>query len=63
MPRSRQIAWDGEWFIWAIGDDGTVYGTKDYEEGQVYFNTQVWAVISGAATDRTDREMPAGGGR
>jgi hypothetical protein len=21
-------AWDGEWFIWAIGEDGTVYGTR-----------------------------------
>ncbi|MBN2499587.1 MAG: hypothetical protein JXB38_02405 [Anaerolineales bacterium] len=46
----QAIAWDGDWFIWAIGDDGTVYGTHEYEEGQVYMNTQVWAVISGAAT-------------
>ncbi|MEZ4641175.1 MAG: hypothetical protein R3E31_00265 [Chloroflexota bacterium] len=46
----QQYTWDGDWFIWAIADDGTVYGTKDYEEGQVYLNTQVWAVISGAAT-------------
>ena len=46
----QQYTWDGNWFIWAIGEDGTVYGTKDYEEGQVYLNTQVWAVISGAAT-------------
>jgi cellobiose phosphorylase len=46
----QKHAWDGDWFIWAIGDDGTVYGTKEYEEGQVYLNTQVWAVISGAAT-------------
>jgi len=43
-------AWDGDWFIWAITEDGTVYGTKDFEEGQVYLNTQVWSVISGAAT-------------
>ncbi len=42
--------WDGNWFIWAITEDGTVYGTKDYEEGQVYLNTQIWSVISGAAT-------------
>ena len=42
--------WDGDWFIWAIAEDGTVYGTKDYEEGQVYLNTQVWSVISEAAT-------------
>jgi cellobiose phosphorylase len=46
----QACAWDGEWFIWAIGEDGTVYGTKEYEEGQVYLNTQLWAVISGAAT-------------
>jgi cellobiose phosphorylase len=46
----QAVAWDGDWFIWAIGDDGTVYGTKDYSEGQVYLNTQVWSVISGAAT-------------
>lgn len=51
-------AWDGDWFIWAIADDGTVYGTKQYEEGQVYLNTQVWAVISGAATpDQAERCM------
>jgi N,N'-diacetylchitobiose phosphorylase len=46
----QQYTWDGNWFIWAISEDGTVYGTKDYEEGQVYLNTQVWSVISGAAT-------------
>ena len=46
----QACAWDGDWFIWAIGDDGTVYGTKDYDEGQVYLNTQVWSIISGAAT-------------
>jgi len=46
----QKICWDGEWFIWAIGEDGTVYGTRDCQEGQVYLNTQVWAVISGAAT-------------
>lgn len=42
--------WDGKWWIWAIAEDGTVYGTHTYEEGQVYFNTQVWSVLSGAAT-------------
>jgi cellobiose phosphorylase len=46
----QACAWGGDWFIWAIGEDGTVYGTKEYAEGQVYLNTQVWSVISGAAT-------------
>ena len=45
----QACAWDGNWFIWAIGQDSTVYGTKEYDEGQVYLNTQVWSVISGAA--------------
>jgi N,N'-diacetylchitobiose phosphorylase len=46
----QAVAWDGDWFIWAIGEDGTVYGTYKAEEGQVYLNTQLWAVISGAAS-------------
>lgn len=54
----QACAWDGEWFIWAIGEDGTVYGTQDSEEGQVYLNTQVWSVISEAATaDQSARCM------
>jgi cellobiose phosphorylase len=48
----QKIAWDGEWFIWATGADGTRYGTKEFAEGKVYLNTQVWAIISGAATDQ-----------
>jgi cellobiose phosphorylase len=56
----QACAWDGDWFIWAIGDDGTVYGTKDYAEGQVYFNTQVWSVISGAATpEQAEKSLQA----
>ena len=48
--RIQAVAWDGDWFIWAIGEDGTVYGTREAAEGQVYLNTQVWAIIGGAAT-------------
>ena len=46
----QACAWDGDWFIWAIAEDGTVYGTKEYAEGQVYLNTQLWSVLSGAAS-------------
>jgi len=52
----QKTCWDGNWFIWAIGEDGTVYGTKEYAEGQVYLNTQVWSVISGAATPEQARQ-------
>jgi cellobiose phosphorylase len=51
----QKYCWDGEWFIWAIAEDGKVYGTKDFDEGQVYMNTQVWAVLSGAATPEQAR--------
>jgi len=47
----QKVCWDGEWFIWAIGEDGTVFGTKKAKEGKIYINTQCWAILSGAATD------------
>ncbi len=47
--------WDRDRFIWAIGEDGTVYGTQESIEGQVYLNTQIWAVIAGAATPEQTR--------
>jgi cellobiose phosphorylase len=50
LANIQACTWDGEWFIWAITEDGKVYGTHEYDEGQVYLNTQLWAVISGAAT-------------
>jgi cellobiose phosphorylase len=46
----QAVAWDGDWFIWAIDEQGRVYGTHEYEEGQIYLNTQVWSVISETAT-------------
>jgi cellobiose phosphorylase len=56
--RIQGCGWDGKWFIWAIGEDGSVYGTRHAPEGQVYLNTQAWAVISGAATiDQGERCM------
>lgn len=45
----QKSCWSEDRFIWAIAEDGTVYGTHDATEGAVYLNTQVWAVISGAA--------------
>ena len=42
--------WDTDRFIWAIGEDGTVYGTEKFAEGKIYLNTQLWSVISAAAT-------------
>jgi N,N'-diacetylchitobiose phosphorylase len=51
----QRTCWDGEWWLWAIGEDGTRYGTKEYPEGQVYLNTQVWSVLSGVASQEQSR--------
>jgi cellobiose phosphorylase len=51
----QKATWDGEWFLWGIGADGHRYGSQQEEEGQIYINTQVWAVISGAATPEQGR--------
>jgi len=48
--RIGKVCWDGAWFIWAISDDGVTFGTRKAREGQIYLNTQCWAVLSGAAS-------------
>lgn len=45
----KREAWDGRWFRWAIAEDGAIFGTKGNPEGQVYLNTQAWAILSGFA--------------
>jgi cellobiose phosphorylase len=51
----QKAAWDGEWFLWAIGPDGHRYGSKTETEGKVYINTQVFAVMSGTASPTQGR--------
>jgi cellobiose phosphorylase len=56
----QKAAWDGDWYLWAIGDDGHRYGSKEEKEGRIYINTQVWAVMSGAApVDQGRKAMDA----
>jgi cellobiose phosphorylase len=45
----ERAGWDGAWYLWAIGADGHRYGSAAEVEGSIYVNTQVWAVLSGAA--------------
>jgi len=47
----QKHTWDGEWFVRAYREDGSIIGTKDDPEGSLFLNTQTWAIISGAATD------------
>ncbi len=43
-------AWDGEWFIRGISATGVPLGSRDHAEGKIYLESNVWAVISGAAS-------------
>jgi cellobiose phosphorylase len=51
----QAAAWDEDRFLWAIGEDGTEYGARGSPEGSLYLNTQLWAVISGAAAPEQAR--------
>jgi len=46
----QKHAWDGEWFLRGYRADGFKFGSKESEEGQIFMNPQVWAIISGAAS-------------
>ena len=39
-------AWDGDWYIRAFNDDGVPIGSSKNREGQIYLNSQSWAMIS-----------------
>jgi N,N'-diacetylchitobiose phosphorylase len=46
----QKYAWDGQWFVRAFRDDGSVVGGQAAAEGSLFLNAQSWAVLSGAAT-------------
>ncbi|MBQ2803152.1 MAG: hypothetical protein IJF07_04550 [Lachnospiraceae bacterium] len=41
------IAWDGEWFIRCITDEGIYIGSQNEPQAKIWLNTQSWSVISG----------------
>ncbi|MFA5038047.1 MAG: hypothetical protein WC732_00020 [Candidatus Omnitrophota bacterium] len=47
--RVNDVCWDGEWYKRGFTDEGIAYGTKTYEGGKIFTNTQSWAVLSGIA--------------
>ena len=47
----QKYVWDGEWFLRGYRADGFKFGSKESDEGKIFMNPQVWAIISGSATD------------
>ncbi len=52
----NRVAWDGAWYVRAFTDDGNKIGSKDCAEGNIYIETQVWAVLSGVADEARARQ-------
>lgn len=49
-------AWDGEWYVRGISAVGVPLGSADADEGRIYLEPNVWAVISGAASPGRARQ-------
>jgi N,N'-diacetylchitobiose phosphorylase len=47
---NNKYAWDGEWFLRVLSGNGGRLGTKDDDEGKIWLESNVWAIISGIAS-------------
>lgn len=48
-------AWDGQWFIRGISATGAALGSAAADEGRIYLEPNVWAVISGVTSPEQAR--------
>lgn len=55
----QEHLWDGDWFIRGITDDGRPFGSHRDEEGQIFINTQAWALLADAANDEQKTKLLA----
>jgi len=53
----EENAWNGNWYIRAIKDDGYRFGDKDCDEGKIWLNPQTWAVYSGHADAERSKKI------
>jgi len=44
-------AWDGEWYLCALDDDGNPIGSNKNEEGKIFLNMQSWAQLGKICDD------------
>ena len=45
----NESGWDGAWYLAGYNDEGQKVGSVENEEGRIYMNPQVWAVMTGIA--------------
>jgi cellobiose phosphorylase len=46
----REVAWDGEWYIYGFTGSGAPIGSHTNKEGRIHLNVQTWAIFTGLAT-------------
>lgn len=56
----NKYAWDGEWFLQATNDVGEKIGSKENEEGMIFLNPQIWAVIADITTEERKKKAMEG---
>jgi cellobionic acid phosphorylase len=49
--------WDGQWYIRGITDELRRFGTHEDEEGQIFLNTQSWALLANAASEQQKQQL------
>lgn len=56
----NEYGWDGKWYLQATTDGWEKVGSEENEEGKIFLNPQIWAVMSGIADeDRSKKAMGA----
>ena len=66
----EQYAWDGDWFVRGLDDDGKPFGSRTQTHARVWINPQSWMVIANAcsrekqlhAMDSAKKELDTGMG-
>jgi len=54
----NSVGWDGEWYLRGFDNKGQVVGSRTCEEGQIFLNSQSWAILSGIASpERANQVM------
>lgn len=57
--RAQDVAWDGEWFLRAFHDDGSLVGSSSSLECQIDSIAQSWAVLSSPDSKPSARSLQA----
>lgn len=53
----NEHGWDGEWYLRATTDDGTVLGSARSEFGKIFLNAQTWAILHDVADGERARQV------